>query len=60
MIKINNTYINKNHIDYLEDNEKDRTVFVHLVSGVSFLFCLDDWREAIKANFPPLTIKNDF
>lgn len=47
MIKINNTYINKNQIDYFEENEKDKTVFVHLVSGVSFLFCLDDWKDAV-------------
>ena len=46
MIKINNTYINKNQIDYFEENEKDKTVFVHLFSGVSFLFCLDDWYKA--------------
>lgn len=47
MIKVNNTYLNKNQIDYFEENEKDRTVFVHLVSGVSFLFCLDDWEKAV-------------
>lgn len=57
MIKVNNTYINQKYIDYLEDNEKDRTVFVHLVSGTSFLFCIDDWRAAIT---PPTINGNDF
>lgn len=60
MIKINNTYINKDNLDYFEENTKDNTVFVHLVSGVSFLFCLDDWRAALKEYLTPLTIKNDF
>lgn len=60
MIKVNNTYINKNQIDYFEENEKDRSVFVHLVSGVSFLFCIDDWREAYRECLTPLTIQNDF
>jgi len=60
MIKVNNTYINKNQIDYFEENEKENNVFVHLVSGVSFLFCLDDWRVALQEYLTPLTIKNDF
>lgn len=47
MIKVNNTYINKNHIDYFEENEKEHTVYVHLVSGVSFLFSIDDWKHSI-------------
>lgn len=60
MIKINNTYINKDCLDYFEENIKENTVFVHLVSGVCFLFCLDDWRAALKEFLTPLTIMNDF
>ena len=60
MIRINNIFINKDNIDYFEENTKEKTVFVHLVSGVSFLFCLDDWFEALKDYLTPLSIKNDF
>lgn len=46
-ININNTHISPEYIDYIEENRKENTVFVHLVSGVSFLFCSDDWETAI-------------
>lgn len=46
MIKVNNIRIKKEQIDYFEINGKNKTVYVHLVSGVSFLFDLDDWNKA--------------
>lgn len=42
MIKINNIYLNKYQIDYIEMNQKENTVFVHLQGGTSFLFCKED------------------
>lgn len=48
MIKINNIYLNKYQIDYIEMNQKENTVFVHLQGGTSFLFCKEDCYELLK------------
>ena len=53
LIHINNTYINLNKIDYFEKNPKENTVYVHLDSGVSFLFCLDDWGRSVYEYLEP-------
>lgn len=45
MIKINNILINKFQIDYIEIREKEKTVYIHLQGGTSFLFCLDDCKN---------------
>lgn len=47
MIRINNIYLNKNQIDYIEMNQKENTVFVHLQGGTSFLFCKEDCSQLL-------------
>lgn len=48
MIKINNTYILYGAIDYFEENAKDGTVYIHLKSGTSLLFSMEDCKEDLE------------
>lgn len=42
MIRINNIFINQFQIDYIELRESEKTIYIHLQGGTSFLFSTDD------------------
>ena len=49
MIKINNIYINKNMVDYFQINRNENTIYIHLHSGTSFIFYINDCKDFIDA-----------
>lgn len=48
-IKIGNTYMNPSFIEYLQVNNKTRTVLIHFGSGTEFLYNIEECTDLLEA-----------